>query len=97
MIVLLVNEMLKRSCLLENGRYLQVHTVLLTHKWHELLVLTTSTYQAIHGGASSSRQSTVDAIGGEHDFMHQVSANLVNLQTCLTAMMGRTLTMDQLR
>lgn len=28
---------------------LQVHTRLLTHKWHELLVLTTSAYQAIHG------------------------------------------------
>ena len=26
-----------------------VHTRLLTHKWHELLVLTTSAYQAIHG------------------------------------------------
>ena len=26
-----------------------VHTKLLTHKWHELLVLTTSAYQAIHG------------------------------------------------
>lgn len=27
----------------------EVHTRLLTHKWHELLVLTTSAYQAIHG------------------------------------------------
>lgn len=29
----------------------EVHTRLLTHKWHELLVLTTSAYQAIHGTA----------------------------------------------
>lgn len=27
----------------------EVHTLLLTRKWHELLVLTTSAYQAIHG------------------------------------------------
>lgn len=27
----------------------EVHTRLLTHKWHELLVLTTSAYQAMHG------------------------------------------------
>ena len=27
-----------------------IHTSLLTNKWHELLVLTTSSYQAIHGG-----------------------------------------------
>ena len=27
----------------------QVHTQLLTSKWHELLVLTTCSYQAIHG------------------------------------------------
>ena len=27
----------------------EVLTKLLTHKWHELLVLTTSAYQAIHG------------------------------------------------
>lgn len=70
-----------------------MHTRLLTHKWHELLVLTTSAYQAIHGARKiwSGPEPT------EHDFHQQVSANLVTLQTCLAAMMGRPLTLDQLR
>lgn len=36
----------------------EVHTRLLTHKWHELLVLTTSAYQAIHGNAHKVEQSS---------------------------------------
>ena len=46
----------------------QVHTRLLTHKWHELLVLTTSAYQAIHGPRKlwSGPEPT------EHDFHQQV-------------------------
>lgn len=36
----------------------EVHTRLLTHKWHELLVLTTSAYQAIHGTSSSASAVT---------------------------------------
>ena len=92
----------------------QVHTRILTHKWHELLVLTTSAYQAIHG----PRKMWSGPEPTEHDFhqqvdsifdavfsailthsidIHQVSANLVTLQTCLAAMMGRPLTLDQLR
>jgi len=71
----------------------EVHTRLLTHKWHELLVLTTSAYQAIHG----PRKTWSGPEPTEHDFMQQVSANLVTLQTCLAAMMGRPLTLDQLR
>jgi len=38
-----------RHLVTTNFDLLQVHTRLLTHKWHELLVLTTSAYQAIHG------------------------------------------------
>lgn len=103
----------------------EVHTRLLTHKWHELLVLTTSAYQAIHGVHKLSSTSTA---GHEADFTQevsrksdvgyrnksvshgkkgqkktcvffffQVSNNLVTLQTCLTSMMGRPITMDQLR
>lgn len=88
----------------------EVHTRLLTHKWHELLVLTTSAYQAIHGVHKLSSTSTA---GQEADFTQevgddnfaykpilthfQVSNNLVTLQTCLTSMMGRPITMDQLR
>lgn len=72
----------------------EVHTKLLTHKWHELLVLTTSAYQAIHGAHKLGSTSTD---GTEADFTQQVSNNLCTLQTCLTSMMGRPITMDQLR
>ena len=48
----------------------EVHTRLLTHKWHELLVLTTSAYQAIHGVHKLSSTSTA---GHEADFTQEVS------------------------
>lgn len=44
-----------------------IHTKLLTHKWHELLVLTTSAYQAIHG---SKRMGTTRT-DGEKVELHQ--------------------------
>ncbi|XP_049782282.1 hormone receptor 4 [Schistocerca cancellata] len=69
----------------------EVHTRLLTHKWHELLVLTTSAYQAMHGVHKLANDSS------EADFTQEVSNNLCILQTCLTSMMGRSITMDQLR
>nr|WDQ26778.1 nuclear hormone receptor HR4 [Sogatella furcifera] len=69
----------------------EVHTRLLTQKWHELLVLTTSAYQAIHG---PHKMGNFD---GPEDFTREVSNNLCTLQNCLTSMMGRTITMDQLR
>lgn len=50
----------------------EVHTRLLTHKWHELLVLTTSAYQAIHGVHKLSSTSTA---GHEADFTQEVSPN----------------------
>ncbi|GAB6026608.1 Ligand-binding domain of nuclear hormone receptor [Chamberlinius hualienensis] len=65
-----------------------VHTQLLTHKWHELLVLTTSAYQAIYG-----RDGSVD----DSDVAKETSANLVKLQTCLANMLGRTVTIDELK
>ena len=46
----------------------EVHTRLLTHKWHELLVLTTSAYQAIHG----PRKTWSGPEPTEHDFVQQV-------------------------
>jgi len=70
------------------------HTSLLTNKWHELLVLTTSSYQAIHGG---SRMGTTRSDGETAELHQEVATNLVTLQTCLTSMMGRPITMDQLR
>ncbi|XP_043471799.1 hormone receptor 4 isoform X2 [Leptopilina heterotoma] len=71
-----------------------VHTWLLTHKWHELLVLTTSAYQAMHG---QHRVSNAGNDGTGTDFMQEVSNNMYTLQTCLSTMMGREITMEQLR
>ncbi|KAL3278911.1 hypothetical protein HHI36_016429 [Cryptolaemus montrouzieri] len=68
----------------------EVHTRLLTHKWHELLVLTTSAYQAIH--------KPVDPmVTVKQDFNEEVESNLCTLQNCLTSMMGREITIEQLR
>jgi len=67
----------------------EVHTKLLTHKWHELLVLTTSAYQAIHGSQRLESNFV--------DFSQEVSKNLSMLQSCLTSMMGRSITLEQLR
>lgn len=69
----------------------EVHTRLLTHKWHELLVLTTSAYQAIHKPATPQQQAA------KVDFAHEVESNLCTLQNCLTSMMGREITIEQLR
>ncbi|XP_049821028.1 hormone receptor 4 isoform X3 [Aethina tumida] len=71
----------------------EVHTRLLTHKWHELLVLTTSAYQAIHKAADTMPPTTVI----DTDFNQEVEANLCTLQSCLTSMMGREITIEQLR
>ncbi|XP_063972532.1 hormone receptor 4 isoform X1 [Diachasmimorpha longicaudata] len=71
----------------------EVHTRLLTHKWHELLVLTTSAYQAMHSQHKFTNSS--DTTGA--DFMQEVSNNMCTLQACLTSMMGRPITMEQLR
>ncbi|XP_065170854.1 hormone receptor 4 isoform X3 [Atheta coriaria] len=71
----------------------EVHTRLLTHKWHELLVLTTSAYQAIHG----QPHKMSDISSEPPAFSQEVNTNLCTLQNCLTSMMGRQITMDQLR
>lgn len=47
----------------------EVHTRLLTHKWHELLVLTTSAYQAIHG---TVLKNTMELNTIEPDFTQEV-------------------------
>jgi len=72
----------------------EIHTSLLTNKWHELLVLTTSSYQSIHG---TRRMGTTRSDGESAELHQEVATNLVTLQTCLTSMMGRPITMDQLR
>merc|ERR1719232_1368862 len=72
----------------------EIHTRLLTNKWHELLVLTTSAYQAING---NRRMGNTHSDGATAEPHQEVATNLVTLQTCLTSMMGRPITMDQLR
>lgn len=47
----------------------EVHTRLLTHKWHELLVLTTSAYQAMHG---QHGLTNVGTDGTDADFEQEV-------------------------
>lgn len=56
----------------------EVHTRLLTHKWHELLVLTTSAYQAIHG-SSGKQQWSNNSQDFEVDFSQEVNLNLMQL------------------
>lgn len=64
----------------------EVHTRLLTHKWHELLVLTTSAYQAIHGAGgtgsspSENKQWTNTHLDIEADFTQEVSLFLFHCQ-----------------
>jgi len=72
----------------------ELHTRLLTNKWHELLVLTTSAYQAIYG---TQKLGSTHSDGTTAKPDQEVSTNLVTLQTCLTSMMGKPITMDQLR
>jgi hypothetical protein len=48
-------------------------TRLLTHKWHELLVLTTSAYQAIHG----TRRMGTTRTDGEKVELHQEVINFL--------------------
>lgn len=56
----------------------EVHTRLLTHKWHELLVLTTSAYQAMHG---QHRLTNVGTDGTGADFMQEVRFTIYK-RTC---------------
>ena len=50
-----------------NQLSVNLKTKLLTHKWHELLVLTTSAYQAIHG----TRRMGTTRTDGEKVELHQ--------------------------
>lgn len=56
----------------------EIHTKLLTDKWHEILVLTTAAYQAMYGRKyTGSQQSTTNAIAPDkHDpeYVAEVSA-----------------------
>ncbi|KAL3198558.1 hypothetical protein MRX96_014374 [Rhipicephalus microplus] len=83
---------------------LAVHTQLLAHKWHELVVLTTAAYQAIQLPArvapSSSCSSSASSDGGPHsppaDVSRETAAALCELQRTLAALMGQPVTLVQL-
>ncbi|GIY12518.1 hormone receptor 4 [Caerostris extrusa] len=60
-----------------------LHTQLLTHKWHEILVLTTCAFLAIRGAPSSN-------VGAS------VSAALCSLKENLTVMVGEPVGMEEL-
>lgn len=86
----------------------EIHTKLLTDKWHELLVLTTAAYQALHGKKGTStpeghQNSSKAIIGpivpekGDPEFVQEVTNHLCTLQTCLTTLMGQPISMEQLR
>ncbi|KAL1420262.1 hypothetical protein MTO96_024481 [Rhipicephalus appendiculatus] len=83
---------------------LAVHTQLLAHKWHELVVLTTAAYQAIQLPArvapSSSCSSSGSSDGGPHsppaDVSRETAAALCELQRTLAALMGQPVTLVQL-
>ncbi|CAH0747596.1 unnamed protein product [Diatraea saccharalis] len=72
---------------------MEIHSKLLMEKWHEISVLTTAAYQAMHGKHAHAPPSS----DHEHDFMQEVNANLRTLQNCLTSLMGRPITLEQLR
>nr|XP_032514732.1 hormone receptor 4 isoform X1 [Danaus plexippus plexippus] len=72
---------------------MEIHSKLLMEKWHEISVLTTAAYQAMHGKLAHAPPSS----DHEHDFMQEVNANLRTLQSCLTSLMGRPITLEQLR
>lgn len=84
----------------------EIHTKLLTDKWHELLVLTTAAYQALHGKKTSQADTNSSGkaiIGpivpekGDPEFVQEVTNHLHTLQTCLTTLMGQPISMEQLR
>ncbi|XP_048481864.1 hormone receptor 4 isoform X2 [Plutella xylostella] len=72
---------------------MEIHSKLLMEKWHEISVLTTAAYQAMHGKHAHAPPSA----DHEQDFMQEVNANLRTLQSCLTSLMGRPITLEQLR
>ncbi|KXJ78371.1 hypothetical protein RP20_CCG004878 [Aedes albopictus] len=88
----------------------EIHTKLLTDKWHEILVLTTAAYQALHGNKSigSQLQSSTGGNGpgggtvlapDKHDaeFVEEITAHLHTLQSCLTTLMGHPISIEQLK
>lgn len=58
----------------------EIHTKLLTDKWHDIIILTTAAYQALHGRKASNVQGNQNVPSGihvpdknDHEFMQEVS------------------------
>ncbi|KAL9704953.1 hypothetical protein quinque_008471 [Culex quinquefasciatus] len=81
----------------------EIHTKLLTDKWHEILVLTTAAYQAMHGkkNISNSMQSHDGNVYSpdkqDPEFIEEITAHLHTLQSCLTTLMGHPISIEQLK
>lgn len=91
----------------------EIHTKLLTDKWHEILILTTAAYQALHGKKTTSVPNSPNQLGcsggggnggnsntldkNDPEFVQEVNTHLCTLQTCLTILMGQPITMEQLK
>lgn len=70
----------------------EIHTKLLTDKWHEILVLTTAAYQALHGKKSSApiiqsaqHQSQTSPFLEKDDpeYVHEVSSLRIDFHGCV--------------
>uniref|UniRef100_A0A182I7N5 Uncharacterized protein n=1 Tax=Anopheles arabiensis TaxID=7173 RepID=A0A182I7N5_ANOAR len=81
----------------------EIHTKLLTDKWHEILVLTTAAYQAMHGKKNISVTQTPSAglvltpDKNDPEFIEEITAHLNTLQSCLTTLMGHPISIEQLK
>ncbi|XP_058836496.1 hormone receptor 4 [Topomyia yanbarensis] len=85
----------------------EIHTKLLTDKWHEILVLTTAAYQAMHGKKNISNQPQSASLPEgatslapdrqDPEFVEEITAHLQTLQSCLTTLMGHPISIEQLK
>ncbi|XP_055620827.1 hormone receptor 4 isoform X2 [Toxorhynchites rutilus septentrionalis] len=84
----------------------EIHTKLLTDKWHEILVLTTAAYQAMHGKRNFNDQLHTPTAGSgtvltpdkqDPEFVEEITAHLHTLQSCLTTLMGHPISIEQLK
>ncbi|XP_055599838.1 hormone receptor 4 [Uranotaenia lowii] len=88
----------------------EIHTKLLTDKWHEILVLTTAAYQAMHGKKNISNQLQTPTAGNgpgggtslppdkqDPEFVEEITSHLHTLQSCLTTLMGHPISIEQLK
>ncbi|GIX81328.1 hormone receptor 4 [Caerostris extrusa] len=85
-----------------------VHTQLLSHKWHELLVLTTSAYVAIRSNNNNNNGPCTSGYNGgvsngsptrlsNDELQHEVGMGLCALHSVLGAMVDGAISLEQLK